>query len=208
MRSLAYQDTEELGGLASVLALQKRDHVKLDRLLGELDAAHPAQQDAVLRRIYRLVFPHAFAEECVLWPAIRKVLPDGERLTLQIEEEHQEVNELVTSLEGMNADDPGRSATLDRLIQVLREDVRDEEDVLLPRLQERLSRRRLQILGLAWEAVRQLAPTRAHPVVARRPPGNVIAAVPLAVIDRCRDGVELVLQTGPPRGASCWPGLA
>ena len=184
MRSLAHQDTEELGGVASVLVRQKRDHVKLDRLLGELDAAHPAQQDAVLRHIYRLVFPHAFAEESVLWPAIRQVLPDGEKLTLQIEQEHQEVNELVTSLEGMNADRPGRTATLNRLVEVLREDVRDEEDVLLPRLQDRLSRRRLQVLGLAWEVVRRLAPTRAHPVVARRPPGNVIAAVPLAVLDR------------------------
>jgi len=172
MRSLAYQNTRELGGAGSVLARQKRDHIKLDRLLRELDAAQPAQQGAVLRRIYRLVFPHAFAEESVLWPAIRKVLPDGEQLTLQIEQEHQEVNELVTRLEGTNADDSGRSATINRLVEVLREDVRDEEDVLLPRLQDRLSRRRLQILGLAWEVVRRIAPTRAHPMVARRPPGN------------------------------------
>ena len=144
----------------------------------------------------------------MLWPVLRAVLPDGERLTLQVEQEHQEVNELVTSLEGSTADDPGRAAIIERLVQVLREDVRDEEDVLLPRLQERLTRRRLQLLGLAWEVVRRTAPTRAHPIVARRPPGNVIAAAPLALIDRLRDGSDWVLQTEPSRGAATLKALS
>ncbi len=30
------------------------------------------------------------------------------------------------------------------------------------------------------------APTRPHPVVARRPPGKVVAALPLSVLDRTR----------------------
>ncbi|GAA1436518.1 hypothetical protein GCM10009616_36550 [Microlunatus lacustris] len=199
-RSLAEQDVAQLGGRLSVLTRQKQDHVRLDELLHELDAAAPARQDAVLRRIYRLVFPHAFAEEAVLWPVLRRSLPDGPALTLQIEQEHQEVNELVTRLEQLPAGAAGRAAVLDRLVEVLREDVRDEEDQLLPELQDRVSPGRLVTLGLAWEAVRRVAPTRAHPVVARRPPGNAIAAVPLAVLDRARDLVDTVLQSGPGRG--------
>jgi hemerythrin superfamily protein len=166
-------------------------------LLHALDRTPPAHQDRVLRRIYRLVFPHAFAEESVLWPLLRRTVPDGERLTRQIEQEHQEVNELVTALERMTVADPDRPATLDRLTAVLREDVRDEEDQLLPRLQQLASRAQLRWLGLAWELVRRTAPTRAHPVVARRPPGNVVAALPLALLDRTRDGVDLLAQHGP-----------
>jgi len=59
---------------------------------------------------------------------------DGQELTLQVEREHQEVNELVTALESMPLEDPDRPTTLSRLVEVLREDVRAEEDVLLPRL--------------------------------------------------------------------------
>jgi hypothetical protein len=202
MRSLAEQDVRALGGRASVLTRQKRDHVKLDRMLHELEAAEPADQDQVLRRIYRLVFPHAFAEESVLWPVLRRILPDGETITLQIEQEHQEVNELVTRLEGLPVDHPERPATVARLVEVLREDVRDEEDVLLPRLQEAVPVAQLKRLGVAWETVRRTAPTRAHPVVARRPPGNVAAAVPLSVIDRLRDGVDYAYQNGPTQGGS------
>ena len=197
MRSLAQQDVESLGGRISVLRRQQADHVRLDALLRELDRTLPDQQDPVLRRIYRLVFPHAFAEESVLWPVLRRTVPDGERLTLQIEQEHQEVNELVSALERMTAADPDRAATLDRLTAVLREDVRDEEDQLLPRLQQLATRAQLRRLGLAWELVRRTAPTRAHPVVARRPPGNVVAALPLSLLDRTRDGVDLLAQHGP-----------
>lgn len=200
MRSLAEQDRRELGGPLSVLVRQQRDHVRLDTLLHELGRTPLEQQDAVLRRIYRLVFPHAFAEESVLWPALRRLLADGEHLTLQIEREHQEVNELVTRLEGLAVTDLEREATLHRLVEVLREDVRDEEDQLLPRLQERAGPARLRRLGLAWELVRRVAPTRAHPVVSRRPPGNVVAALPLAVLDRLRDLLDGAQQRGAGRG--------
>jgi hypothetical protein len=90
---------------------------------------------------------------------------------------------------------------LRRLAEVLREDVRDEEDVLLPRLQAVLDARQLRRLGLLWELVRRVAPTRAHPVVARRPPGNVLAAIPLSVLDRLRDVVDLAERRGPRRAA-------
>ena len=192
--SLADQRTPQLGGPLSVLVRQKKDHVRLDRLLGELAEAGPREQDDVLRRIYRLVFSHAFAEEAVLWPVIRRVLPDGEQLTLQVEQEHQEVNELVTRIEETAPGSAERQELLDRLVEVLREDVRDEEDVLLPRLQARVAPSGLRTLGVAWQAVRAVAPTRAHPVVARRPPGNALAAVPLSVIDRLRDRVDRRIQ--------------
>ncbi|WP_101524976.1 hemerythrin domain-containing protein [Nocardioides houyundeii] len=200
MASLAQQDEDQLGGPWSVLVRQKRDHVRLDALLERLPRAPGPEQDQVLHEIYRLVFPHAFAEESVLWPVVRRVLPDGEALTRQVEQEHQEVNDLVTSLDGGRLGAEERAAVLERLVQVLREDVRDEEDALLPALQQRLDVRRLRRLGVAWELVRRTAPTRPHPVVSRRPPGNALAALPLTVLDRSRDLVDLGARRAPALG--------
>lgn len=197
MRSLSEQDLDDLGGRWSVLARQKLDHMELDRLLGEVERTGGAEQKLALVKTYRLVFPHAFAEESVLWPVLRAELPDGHELTLRVEQEHQEVNELVTLLENLGETHPERDEVLRRLVTVLREDVRDEEDELLPRLQEKLSPARLRALGVAWEAVRRTAPTRPHPVVARRPPGNVAAALPLTVTDRLRDALESAALRGP-----------
>jgi hypothetical protein len=66
MRSIAEQKVDELGGRLSVLTRQRRDHVKLENLLEDLEGTTGAAQGQVLLRIYRLVFPHAFAEEAVL----------------------------------------------------------------------------------------------------------------------------------------------
>jgi len=194
--SLAAQDRHQLGGRLSILSRQKADHVALNRMLEQLAKLPDARRDALLRRIDRLVFPHAFAEEAVLWPVIRRVLPDGPALTLRIEQEHQEINELVTRLEDLPPGSVAHRQTLDRIVLLLREDVRDEEDALLPRLQMYLSVTQLRLLGLAWEAVRRIAPTRPHPVVSRRPPGNILSALPLSVLDRSRDGVDRLIQHG------------
>ncbi len=200
-RSIATQTVDELGGPRSVLARQRRDHVQLDRLLHQLEATTGAPQEGVLQRIDRLVFSHAFAEEAVLWPVLRRELPDGDELTLRVEQEHQEVNELVAALERDGQDDHRRPARLARLVEVLREDVRDEEDVLLPRLQEQLSHDELRRLGARWELVRRIAPTRPHPTVSRRPPGNALSALPLSLLDRTRDVVDDAARHGPDRFA-------
>ncbi|HEY8616835.1 hemerythrin domain-containing protein [Phenylobacterium sp.] len=196
MTSLADQGLAQLGGRSSVLSRQKRDHVRLDELLEQLSRAPAADQKRVLLRIYRLVFPHAFAEESVLWPTIRRVLPDGEPLTLQVEREHQEINELVMRLESLAPGSTDWDVALTQVVALLRQDVRDEEDVLLPRLQRKLTPGQLRRLGFTWEAVRRVAPTRAHPFVARRPPGNVLSALPLSIIDRVRDVLDALAYRG------------
>ena len=210
-RSIATQTLDELGGPRSILARQRRDHVQLDRLLHRLEATTGTTQEQVLQRIDRLVFSHAFAEETVLWPVLRRVLPDGDALTLRVEEEHQEVNELVTALERDAVDDARRSERLARLVEVLREDVRDEEDVLLPRLQEQLSHEELRRLGARWELMRRISPTRPHPTVSRRPPGNALSGLPLSLLDRTRDVVDDGVRRLPavaPAGRAVSAGLA
>ena len=211
-RSIADQTVAELGGPSSVFVRQRDDHVELDRLLHELDGTTGTEQERVLREIDRLVFSHAFAEETVLWPVIRRVLPDGEALTLQVEEEHQEVNELVAELETLGHDDPRRPERLARLVTVLKEDVRDEEDVMFPRLQEALDAKALRRLGLQWEVARRVSPTRPHPTVSRRPPGNAVSGLPLSLLDRSRDLVDAGLQRAPerfaPAGKAVSQGLA
>jgi hemerythrin superfamily protein len=211
-RSIAEQSVEELGGPGSVLVRQRDDHIELDRLLTELDGTTAPAQEEVLQRLNRLVFSHAFAEETVLWPVLRRVLPDGDALTLRVEMEHQEVNELVTALERGGPDDPRRADRLARLAEVLRDDVRDEEDLLFPRLQEAVDVEELRRLGRRWELMRRLSPTRPHATVSRRPPSNALSGLPLTLLDRTRDLVDAGVRRAPeqlaPAGKVVSRGLA
>lgn len=202
LRSLADQTDAELGGPGSVFVRQRRDHERLDVLLRRIDATDGAEQDEALQDMCRLVFPHAFAEEAVLWPAVRRALPDGEELTTHVEQEHQEINEIVAAVDRSRRGDEGREDLIRRAVALLREDVRDEEDELFPRLQRALSVSELRRLGRQWALVRLIAPTHAHPVVARRPPGNVVSALPLSAIDRSRDLVDRGVRRSPPAVAA------
>jgi hemerythrin superfamily protein len=172
---------EELGGRTSILARQRADHARLDRLMARArqtaEAGGIAHQVA-LRAVARLVFTHAFAEEAVLFPAARRVLPEGDPLTLRIETDHQEVDELVTRLDRSSSTGPEHRELMERTFAVLDHDVRTEEDELLPRLQQLLGTKKLRLIGWQWELVRRISPTRPHPVVSRRPPGQILSALP------------------------------
>ena len=197
MTSLADQSVEQLGGRRSILTRQKRDHAKLEGMLARLPDTSGDEREELLNRVFRLVFTHAFAEEAVLWPALRHHLPDGEELTARVEREHQEITELVAALERTGPDHPDRRELLDRTVAMLRQDVRDEEDLLLPRLQHAVDPPTLRRLGVSWELVRRTAPTRTHPIVSRRPPGQTLSALPLSVTDRVRDGLDHAARRVP-----------
>ncbi|MFE6525975.1 hemerythrin domain-containing protein [Streptomyces sp. NPDC057794] len=191
-RTIEDQTVEQLGGEGSVLARQRRDHAEMDRLM-ERHQALPdgAERERVLKQLVQLVFSHAFAEETVLWPAVRRAAADGEELTSRVEEEHQEINDLVTAVERLEPGTAEREEKVRRVFALIRQDIRDEEDLVLPRLQQALDAGGLRRLGAAWEAVRRSAPTHPHPVVPRRPPGNAVLGVPLSLYDRLRDGLGL-----------------
>jgi hypothetical protein len=194
MRSIAEQTDQELGGRGSLLVRQRRDHTRLGALLDEVERR--GAEEETLSRLWRLVFPHAYAEETVVWPVIRRVLHDGEALTLRVEQEHQEINALAARIDQLSAG-VERNALIGGVVALLRQDARDEEDLLLPRLQEQLTPVQLRRLGRTWELVRRTAPTRPHAVVSRRPPGNLLAAAPLTVLDRTRDGLDRTARRAP-----------
>jgi len=115
--TIADQSLERLGGRTSILARQRADHARLDRLMAR--ARTTVQEGGIahqvaLRAVARLVFTHAFAEESVLFPAARRVLPEGDPLTLRIETDHQEVDELVARLDRSSWSDPGHRELMER----------------------------------------------------------------------------------------------
>lgn len=191
-QTIKEQTAEQLGGPSSVLARQRRDHAEMDRLMDRYSTlADGADRERVLQETVQLVFSHAFAEETVLWPAVRRSVEDGHELTLRVEEEHQQINDLVADIERLSPDSPEREEKVQRVFALIRQDIRDEEDLVLPRLQQALPAAQLRRLGTAWDTVRRSAPTHPHPVIPRRPPGNAVLGVPLGLYDRMRDAFRL-----------------
>ncbi|MYQ35174.1 hemerythrin domain-containing protein, partial [Streptomyces sp. SID4956] len=129
--SISEQDADALGGDDSILMRQRRDHARLDAMMNRClsEDLPPGELEALWLDVVQLVFRHAFAEETVLWPLLRRVSPDGEELTRQVEEEHQAINDLVARLE-RSPDDPRRAEWIQEAFALIRQDIRDEEDEL------------------------------------------------------------------------------
>lgn len=186
------QTLEQRGGPTSILARQSDDHAALSRLMQQYESASgPEARGRIVADLAQRALRHAFAEETVLFPAYRRHLPGhGDELTAHIEGEHQQINELLEELQDADPADPAYDRRVRRTFELISSDAREEEDVMLPRLQSVVDDTELRAIGDAWETARAAAPTRPHPRLPRRPPGNALAAVPLAVTDRVKHGLD------------------
>jgi hemerythrin superfamily protein len=191
-RSVAEQSEAERGGERSILSRQSADHRDLNDLMQAHEAAtDPARLAELLAGLAERALRHAFAEETVLFPAYRQYLPDSaDVVSAHIENEHEAVNDSLQRLQDIDPQDPVYADLVSSTFQLIRDDARNEEDLLLPQLQQVLTEDALRTLGDAWEVARRTSPTRPHPKISRRPPGNVLAGPFLAVSDRVKDAVD------------------
>ncbi|NHC13306.1 hemerythrin domain-containing protein [Motilibacter deserti] len=193
--SVAVQSERQRGGRGSILSRQSRDHAVLQSLMLAYEHTPSVRKRAkIVDTLAERALRHAFAEETVLFPAYRKYLGEqADELSAHIEGEHQAVNEMLVELQSLDPHDPEFDRTVRKTFAVIRDDARNEEDALLPQLQQVATGRQLRAIGRAWEVSRRTSPTRPHPKVSRRPPGNLLAALPLAVSDRAKDAAQHVV---------------
>ncbi len=157
------QTVEELGGPSSVLARQRRDHAEMDRLMERyLALADGEQRERPLKEVVQLVFSHAFAEETVLWPAVRRSVTHGEELTSRVEASADQRSRRRHRASGSRR--PGARGEDGARIRPDPPGHPRRGGPGLPRPQEALEDARLRRLGAAWETVRRTAPTHPHPV--------------------------------------------
>jgi hemerythrin-like domain-containing protein len=137
--------------------------------------------------VIRALSVHAAVEEQVLYPAVRKQLPDGEQQADHAIEEHQEVKETLAELEKVGASAPEATQLLHNLMSSVRNHVREEENDMFPRLRASLSANELEEMRDAVVKAKESAPTHPHPKAPSTPPGNIVAGAVARVVDKIRD---------------------
>ena len=140
--------------MATVIEVLTEDHRLVDRLFEHYAVSHDPD---VAAQIGDALVLHARIEEEFLYPIVRRLLVDGDRLADEAEDDHEKVKEFVAEAEDT------RGTALDELIMELRADVgvhvRWEEEDLFPRIVDALD------AGLQQElADRVLAFKRSQPV--------------------------------------------
>jgi len=179
--------SDSAGSGADAIQLLTADHAEVEAMFRQIEA--DGSDDELVRRVVRELSVHAAVEEQILYPAMRKALPDGETFVHQAVADHQQVKETLAAVEG--ADEPGeREPLLRRLMADVRHHVEEEEVEFFPKLRASIGREDLAAMGAKLASAKKLAPTHPHPHAPNTPPGNIVGGVAAAVLDKARDALH------------------
>jgi hypothetical protein len=171
----------------NVVDVLNEQHRELLGLCDRLTAAPAGERGRVAQVVVATLSRHLSAEEQYLYPAIRKVVPDGDLLAdRELAEDH---GLLVTlkRLDGARPDDAAFERLAADVTAAVRRHVEADAGELLPLLAQMVPVEDLIRVGNRVETAEEAAPTRPHPATPSRPPWNKIVDPAVAVLDKVRD---------------------
>jgi len=149
------------------IVLLKEDHKKMRKLFTQFKSAGEhatARKGEVVKDIIEALTVHTYIENEVMYPEVRKLLPDLEDDVLESYEEHHVADVLCAELHAMTPEDERFDAKTTVLIENVTHHVDEEEQDWFPKVREGLSRKQLQEIGARMIEVRDKAPrTPAQP---------------------------------------------
>jgi hemerythrin superfamily protein len=180
------------GAQDDLVSVITRDHRAVELIFAELQLGKgtPQHRRDLADHMTTELVRHSVAEEMYLYPAARRSFPDGDQVADHEIAGHAEVERLLKELEGVDATDPRFDDLVGKVIAEVRHHVREEEEDLLPRLQDACSTEELQELGRMVVRAKDSAPTRPHPAAPDKPPANLILGPGVGMIDRLRDALS------------------
>ncbi|MGC9669158.1 hemerythrin domain-containing protein [Planosporangium sp. 12N6] len=168
------------------------DHRAIEEKFGELETGSLSAErrrqlvDAVVAELVR----HTVAEEQYLYPTVRRVVPDGDRIAEHEIRDHAEAERDMKTLERLDATDPDFEFVLTKLMAEMRQHLLEEEVELFPRLRAGADPSELRELARKAQAVKKIAPTRPHPAMPDVQPVNKLLVPALGLVDRIRDALK------------------
>src|SRR5690242_14049432 len=144
------------------IVLLKEDHKQIKRLFRDFDAAGEnatKRKGELVSKIIELLTVHTYIENEVMYPEVRRLVPDLEDDVLESYEEHHVADLLVMELVAMSPDAERFDAKTTVLIENVSHHIEEEEQEWFPKVREALGRKQLQELGEKLLEAKAKAPT-------------------------------------------------
>ncbi|HLZ36401.1 MAG TPA: hemerythrin domain-containing protein [Mycobacteriales bacterium] len=135
---------------SDAITLVTKDHRAVENLFATLKEK-TGDRAQLLEQLRAELIAHAKAEEAVLYPFIKKALPDERAQVDEGSKEHHEVESMVEKLSAFSADDKAVDALLDELAAAVGHHVEDEENEVLPGLEQAVDEDALRALGESFQ---------------------------------------------------------
>lgn len=176
------------GDVIEILTADHREMVGLLEVIEE--TADPDERRALTDSVIAEVVRHSVAEELFVYPAYERVVPDGAEEVEHDKEEHQELEEVMKQLEGLDAGSAEFLAIIKHFKELLDHHADDEESDQFPKMREHFSAEDLVDLGRKVEAAKKIAPTRPHPGSPHSELFHMTVGPGIGMVDRLRDALS------------------
>jgi len=144
------------------IVMLKADHKEIKKVFRDFENAGEnatARKGQLVTKMIELLTVHTYIENEVMYPEIRRLLPDLEDDVLESYEEHHVADVLVMELIAMSPDAERFDAKTTVLIENVTHHIEEEEDEWFPKVRAGLGRKQLQELGERLLEARKKAPT-------------------------------------------------
>jgi hemerythrin superfamily protein len=170
---------------ATELLRQQHDNVK--QMFSQFVPAKGEQRSDLFNCIRATLAVHETVEEMVIYPALRSVGEDGNRLADQRLEEESEAKQMLSDLEKLDLDSTDFETKFETFRTAVLEHAQAEETTVFPALESHLSADKLREMAQAIELAERMAPTHPHPHGPESALGNLMVGPVVGIIDRVRD---------------------
>ena len=141
------------------IVLLKADHKEVKKVFRDFEKASDEKtKGKLVNQMIELLTVHTYLENEVMYPEVRRMLPDLEDDVLESYEEHHVADVLCMELYAMKPSDERFDAKTTVLIENVRHHIEEEEQEWFPKVREGLGRKQLAELGERMAAMRKTAP--------------------------------------------------
>ena len=143
------------------IVVLKQDHKEIKKLFRDFEAAGEnatKRKGDLVAKMIELLTVHTYIENEVMYPEVRKLLPDLEDDVLESYEEHHVADVLVSELFAMSPDAERFDAKTTVLIENVTHHIEEEEDEWFPKVRDGLGRKQLGEIGERMLAAKAKAP--------------------------------------------------
>lgn len=174
-----------------VVDILTTDHREALDLIGEIRAGGSADKqrelaDVLIAELVR----HSVAEETVVYPVMRRRLPDGDESVEHDLKEHADLEHLLADLAAADPDEGSFVTCVEELQTQLEHHISDEESEQFPTLRENVPDDELRQMADGVEAIKAVAPTRPHPEAPDSPLFHLTVGPGVGMVDRLRDALS------------------
>ena len=171
-----------------ILTADHREMIGLLELIEE--TTDPADRRALADAATAEIVRHSVAEELFVYPVYTREVTDGADEVEHDKEEHQELEETLVKLEGVDSEDADFLRLVRELKGQLDHHADDEESDQFPKLRRAVSADELVDLGRKVEAAKKVAPTRPHPDSPHSELFHMTVGLGVGMVDRLRDALS------------------